>query len=311
MNLPDGLCHVALVIAVMYDRLICSERQNVNQWVRNQWPTTNFLLNHSPLQIGSRISKCKNIFILRVICYKPIKPIHIQYPLPDFCLCLPILGLISDKMPSWIQFLPYVWRFRKSVLYNSSWHCKHPSSSSSSPFYIITQTPCSDTCVHSQQSNTHSASVCLASCECMENVLLLYICVSKWLIFVQQVQIFTADWKVATPLAPEGVWQPFVGMYGRMLHCGMRGWADQTGRLRNNCLLFVLFEGTEKKKLLYIHQVLWVFWPPNLWAPVGLSVCLHVWVLVLLSSCLNQLGLKPYCLSSKTSVDVQRQRTDT
>lgn len=60
-------------------------------------------------------NKCEKIVNLRVICSKPVKLIHIQNLLPDFCLSLPILGLISDKIPSWRQFLPYVWSFRKSL----------------------------------------------------------------------------------------------------------------------------------------------------------------------------------------------------
>lgn len=76
--------------------------------MKPRWP-----LSTSP-QIRTGFSKREKIVNSRVICSKPVKLIHIQNILPDFCSGLPILGLISDKIPSWRQSLPYVWSFRKS-----------------------------------------------------------------------------------------------------------------------------------------------------------------------------------------------------
>ncbi len=58
---------------------------------------------------------------------KPLKLIHIQNLLPDFCVGSPILDLISDKMPSWRQFLPYVSRLRKPLLCQLLLKFYHPS----------------------------------------------------------------------------------------------------------------------------------------------------------------------------------------
>lgn len=105
-------------------------------------------------------SKCMNIVILRGICSKPIKLIHIQNLLPDFCLSLPILDLISDTMPSWRQFLPYVWRLRRSLQCQLLLKLYGPSS----PYINThTHTPYSLTCARALQCNTHYAPIWLLS----------------------------------------------------------------------------------------------------------------------------------------------------
>lgn len=131
--------------------------------------------------------------------FKPIK--IILNLLPDFCLSLPILDLISDKMPSWREFQPYVFRLRKSLQCQLLLKSYRPSSS-----YINTHTPLTlrhmHTCVRILQYNTHWS---LVSSECMESILLAYFCVSHFCMFVQQMQKCTADWKASKPLNFEKV----------------------------------------------------------------------------------------------------------
>lgn len=130
--------------------------------------------------------KCKNIIIPRV---RLIKLIHIQNLLPDLCLRLPILDLISDKMQSWRQFLPYVWRLRKSLQCQLLLKLYCPSSS-----YINTHPKIlAHMCAHWNTILILHLSDCY---HVNENILLsdfcvsLYICSANALSWLEQFQIF-------------------------------------------------------------------------------------------------------------------------
>ncbi len=110
----------------MKDLFVLKDRKGINETILQYQNQTTIFPKYNRLEVGK--SKSENI--LRVMCSKPIKLIHIQNLLPDFCLSLPILDLISDKMPSWRQFLPYVSRLKKSLqcqlllkLYRPSFSC--------------------------------------------------------------------------------------------------------------------------------------------------------------------------------------------
>lgn len=154
-------------------------------------------------------SKREDIVNLRTIRSEPIKPIHTQNVLPDFSPRLPILVLISDKMPSWRQFLPYVWRLKKSLQCQLLLKSYHPSSLTDTHMYthcnaILTQHLCGIMWVWKMYFSLIS-------------VWLVSVAVFIWCkpdadvrdsnVHSLQLIVFLLLWKVAEPLHSNTAWQ--------------------------------------------------------------------------------------------------------